>query len=463
MYRNTVSEKIRGIAQQALEKYQGKIPSSYTWEEIANHNQRDDFWTVVNGYVYDLTAYLMMHPGGFNFLFRCAGANATADFEAMYHSKNAKLILECFCIGRVAPGSIAPSSSSSTLAPTSSVPFKQPFLKPSAQPLRSVQSNTTSSSSNNNNSVKTIITPTQTTPQPVTTVTAATVTITQTKRPSVMLATTSIVTKKQITSDTYMIEMKPPGTLKSDDWMRPLTHVSLARLNDEEFRSYTPIGCRIESTTELKNEYYLQFMIKGYESGDVSKSITQMNVGDSLQIKGPIETNDSFNLHTYSKPYIIGIAGGTGITPMLQILNDMFDGHQQQQQHQSKDDTMITQLSITTTSPHMILVYSNKTQSDILYRQELEALQQRHPNRLTIYYCLTQQLDGANADGLVGNFRYGRISREMLVELLSHHSSVTADNNDVLVCGTVSFNQTIKQHIESIGYNSVNSKIHLLE
>ena len=73
--------------------------ASFTAAEVALHNTRASFWTVCHGRVYDLTHYLALHPGGFRLLFQHAGGDATADFDALRHSKRAVAVLDSYWIG----------------------------------------------------------------------------------------------------------------------------------------------------------------------------------------------------------------------------------------------------------------------------------------------------------------------------------------------------------------------------
>lgn len=53
-------------------------------EELAQHNTRNSLWMAVDGNVYDLTAYMVRHPGGISKLFEGAGQDATELFQ-YYH------------------------------------------------------------------------------------------------------------------------------------------------------------------------------------------------------------------------------------------------------------------------------------------------------------------------------------------------------------------------------------------
>lgn len=73
------------------------------------------------------------------------------------------------------------------------------------------------------------------------------------------------------------------------------------------------------------------------------------------------------------------LSGGTGITPMLQIIRRVF------QQSEGRDKTKIT------------LVFANQTEEDILLRDELDSYAKKHPDQINIVYLLDrppQKWDG---------------------------------------------------------------------
>jgi cytochrome b involved in lipid metabolism len=52
-----------------------------TPDELAKHNKKEDCWTVFNGKVYNVTAYLRFHPGGEGQMMRTAGRDGTKLFS----------------------------------------------------------------------------------------------------------------------------------------------------------------------------------------------------------------------------------------------------------------------------------------------------------------------------------------------------------------------------------------------
>jgi len=73
------------------------IPAS----EVAQHTKDDDCWMIIHGKVYDVTGFLVDHPGGPEILTNEAGTDATAKFEEVFHSDDARKQLKDFCVGVV--------------------------------------------------------------------------------------------------------------------------------------------------------------------------------------------------------------------------------------------------------------------------------------------------------------------------------------------------------------------------
>ncbi|KAI6213865.1 NADH-cytochrome b5 reductase 3 isoform X1 [Aphelenchoides besseyi] len=99
------------------------------------------------------------------------------------------------------------------------------------------------------------------------------------------------------------------------------------------------------------------------------------------------------------------IAGGTGITPMLQIISEVL---------KHEDDP--TKLS---------LLFANQSEEDILLRDELDRLAKNHPDRFKVWYTV----DRAPADGW--KYSVGFISDTMIRE----HLPPPDDKSAILMCG----------------------------
>ncbi|CAM9677410.1 unnamed protein product [Discosporangium mesarthrocarpum] len=120
-------------------------------------------------------------------------------------------------------------------------------------------------------------------------------------------------------------------------------------------RPYTP-------TTTNDTKGYFELVIKVYPEGNVSSHMFGLNIGDNIAVKGPFP---KLEYKPNEKKKIGMVAGGTGITPMLQVLKEgLLD---------PEDKTEFT------------LVFVNQTPDDIMIKSEIDALAASHDNFTVIY------------------------------------------------------------------------------
>ncbi|XP_073289705.1 NADH-cytochrome b5 reductase-like protein isoform X2 [Primulina huaijiensis] len=158
-------------------------------------------------------------------------------------------------------------------------------------------------------------------------------------------------------------------------------------------RPYTPI-----SDPDAKG--YFDLLIKVYPEGNMSQHFASLKPGDVVEVKGPIE---KLRYNPNMKKHIGMIAGGSGITPMLQVIDAIV---------KNPDDT--TQVS---------LLYANVSPDDILLKKKLDLLAASHPN-LKVFYTV----DKPTKDWHGGT---GYVSKDMVVKGLPSPS----DDTLILVCG----------------------------
>lgn len=205
----------------------------------------------------------------------------------------------------------------------------------------------------------------------------------------------------------------------------PIGHHVTFRYEDENGkgvqRSYTPVtGDEIlGSVTFVIKVYRGGVHPKFPDGGKMSQHVDSLKVGDIMMMKGPkghlrYLGEGRFTVKELRKPIVerkakaFGlIAGGTGITPMLQIINAVL--------RDEKDKT--TTLS---------LLYANQTEDDILVRDELEQLAKSHPDRFKVSYTLDTASDGWK--GFTGF-----IDKAMLEKTMP---AVSSDgSSQILMCG----------------------------
>lgn len=52
----------------------------FTWNEVKRHNAKNDLWIVIDGYVYDITKFQKIHPGGTKVVNFYSGQDATVRY-----------------------------------------------------------------------------------------------------------------------------------------------------------------------------------------------------------------------------------------------------------------------------------------------------------------------------------------------------------------------------------------------
>ena len=60
---------------------------SFTKEEVAKHNKKDDCWVIIGNQVLDVTQFLPDHPGGQKAILLYAGRDATEEFNMLHDPK----------------------------------------------------------------------------------------------------------------------------------------------------------------------------------------------------------------------------------------------------------------------------------------------------------------------------------------------------------------------------------------
>ncbi|XP_047317829.1 cytochrome b5-like [Impatiens glandulifera] len=81
-----------------------------SFADVSSHNDSKDCWLIINSRVYDVTKFLVDHPGGEEVLLEAAGKDASEGFEEAGHGSAARLMLDEFYVGEVDPSVVTAST-----------------------------------------------------------------------------------------------------------------------------------------------------------------------------------------------------------------------------------------------------------------------------------------------------------------------------------------------------------------
>lgn len=75
----------------------------YSLDEVSSHNSASSLWIVIDDKVYDVTKFLLEHPGGEEVILDVGGQEATEAFNDVGHSADAREMMKEYLIGTIAP------------------------------------------------------------------------------------------------------------------------------------------------------------------------------------------------------------------------------------------------------------------------------------------------------------------------------------------------------------------------
>ncbi|KAM4721129.1 NADH-cytochrome b5 reductase 2 [Rhinophrynus dorsalis] len=202
-------------------------------------------------------------------------------------------------------------------------------------------------------------------------------------------------------------------------------------------RAYTPVSSdEVTGYVDLiVKVYYKNVNPKFPDGGKMSQHLDSLKIGDTVDFRGPnglliYKGKGKFAIRPdkKSEPQVkvakeIGmLAGGTGITPMLQLIRH------------------ITQDPSDDTKCH--LIFANQTEEDILLRSELETVAKNHPDQFKLWYTLDRPPQG---------WKYG--SGFVTADMIRNHLPPPSDNVIVLMCGPPPMIQfACQDNLAKLGY-----------
>ncbi|KAE9549972.1 hypothetical protein FO519_006814 [Halicephalobus sp. NKZ332] len=249
-----------------------------------------------------------------------------------------------------------------------------------------------------------------------------------------------LIKKEKLTHDVRLFRWK----LDEDQTLGllPGEHVKLSsQINSKSVsRFYSPVS-------HPHQQGYFETITKIYgptednpNAGLFSSFLDSLEIGSEISISGPFGqlgylTRGNFLIKQKIKHFktLAMIAGGSGLTPMLQLIRHILN----EEEYPSK----------------VYLIYTNKTSDDIIVDEELKLYAAKFPSRFYLTLVFTRQTENPqNIQQGLWNESYGRIDEGLLARVFPYPS----DDVLTLICGPKSMNSAAKAICTSLGYSNIN-------
>ncbi|OLN85688.1 NADH-cytochrome b5 reductase 1-like protein 2 [Colletotrichum chlorophyti] len=454
-------------------------PQEFTAKEVAAHREANDCWMVIHGQVYDVTKYIHDHPGGADVLVEAAGTDASEAFDNAGHSEDASEIMAGYLVGKLkgankrsAPKAVRLAAKSPVPAPATSGSTARIASQAAATAvvlaLGAAAAHHASSTPTGQDAIAAFQRLNLHLPAWLTFGAA------RPKRTgfgfvegfavaSAIFAVAGSVAANKLSKllhyDLTPMKFRPhqkmpkvakPNPLNQRGWLDPVNYHPLPlaeklliapnvyRLVFELPTPTTVLGLPIGQHVAIKAEIdgksvsrsytptsnnsdlgRLELVIRCYPDGLLTgKYLANLEIGDEVQFRGP---KGAMRYQRNMVKKIGMLAGGTGITPMYQLIRAICE-----------DDRDTTEIS---------LIYANRSEADILLRDELEAFARRYPKNFKLHHLV---------DSPPENWAYGvgYVTREMMAERFP----APGPDSRIMLCGPPGMVNAAKKSLESLGF-----------
>ncbi|KAL7118044.1 hypothetical protein ACP275_03G111000 [Erythranthe tilingii] len=373
----------------------------FSMSEVRKHNHADSAWIIVHGHVYDATRFLKDHPGGADSISINAGTDCTEEFDAI-HSDKAKNMLEEYRIGEL----ITTGYQSADSSPNNSVHGPSGNSSSYLAPIREIMSAGAGA--------------------------RGSALVPRAKIPCKLIART------ELSHDVRLFRFALPN----EEHVLGLPvgkHIFVCATVDDKLcmRAYTP-------SSDVEVVGYFELVIKVYfggvhpkfpNGGIMSQHLDSLELGSFIDVKGPlghIEYTGKGNFMVHGKQKfakkLAMIAGGTGITPIYQVMQAILKD--------PEDET------------EMYVVYANRTEDDILLKDELDAWAEKFPARVRVWYVVQESVKEG------WKYSLGFVTEAVLREHIPAPTGYTL----ALACGPPPMMQfAVNPNLEKMGYDTKES------
>lgn len=225
-----------------------------------------------------------------------------------------------------------------------------------------------------------------------------------------------VVRNTEVSHDMVEVVVRPPASLCVE--VPPGHHLQArAQVEGEQVvRSYTPVVTLVRRPGE---EGCVHLLVKVYPGGALTPLFSQLLPGDTLELSEPLGSFSPSLLADRSG--LLLLAAGTGVTPILSLLPHL------------------------PSSPNTLMFF-NKTEADIPWRQELDLLDTLH-----VVHVMSDQEDFQGPQG--------RVSEALLAPYIE--ALLAPPGPLVLVCGPPGFSREVRRILQKLGLGE--EEVHVFE
>lgn len=184
----------------------------------------------------------------------------------------------------------------------------------------------------------------------------------------------------------------------------------------DEVRYYSPVSNKFDAG-------FFDILVKSYPNGKVSAKFPTLREGQTVKFRGPV---GRLEYKTNMAKEIGLIAGGSGITPILQVITEIITT--------PEDFTKIS------------LIYANNTLNDILLKEEIDELSKKYPNFNVHYTLLDPPADWEGSKGYV------------TAEMIQKYLPKVSDENRLFICGPPEMKKSLIEITQSLGWEKTTMK-----
>ncbi|GAA5977325.1 hypothetical protein JCM5350_002429 [Sporobolomyces pararoseus] len=238
---------------------------------------------------------------------------------------------------------------------------------------------------------------------------------------------------EQLTRDTSLFKLKVPRTVLPQSFqsliskdgggqVQPILSLYVKEPTLQIQRAYTPLSAK---SFNPDGSATLELVVKRYPDGEVSRYLHRLGTGDSIEIRAPSITW-VYNPRDWDR--VVFIAGGTGVTPAFQCLNDTIINN-------NKKDL-----------PELSLIYASPSPSQIFLKPQLDSLLKQGNGIISKILYKVDRLDNNNTHDNVdelpkSDLEFGKIDLRTLEKFLARN-----DENKrtvIVVCGPEGMIETV--------------------